>query len=248
MRTTLSRSTLICLALCFGMAQCATAAKPGLGLTRMKPVVTDSATPFNPSFAASNVLDDNKLTEYASQSLGTGTFIDFDFGASVDVTHFHHQNRNVNDQILQSQLTFSDTSDFSVVNVVANSHSAKPLLYKITGVWGNHEGSMLLWILILALFGCAVAVFGSNLPPSLRARVLGVQAWISIGFAVWIISFVIGAAYYGPQGRKLDAEIADGGVNSPAVRSRLGQIRMVGWIEMALLVIVVWAMVAKPGA
>jgi cytochrome c biogenesis factor len=48
------------------------------------------------------------------------------------------------------------TSDFSLVNVVANSHSAKPLLYKITGVWGNHEGSMLLWILILALFGAAV--------------------------------------------------------------------------------------------
>ncbi|MGE5766995.1 MAG: heme lyase NrfEFG subunit NrfE, partial [Bacteroidota bacterium] len=74
------------------------------------------------------------------------------------------------------------TSDFSVANVVQNSHSAKPLLYKVTGVWGNHEGSMLLWILILALFGSAVAVFGSNLPPSLRARVLGVQAWIGIGF------------------------------------------------------------------
>ena len=79
------------------------------------------------------------------------------------------------------------TSDFSVVNVVANSHSAKPLLYKITGVWGNHEGSMLLWILILALFGSAVAVFGSNLPPSLRARVLGVQAWISIGFMLFTL-------------------------------------------------------------
>src|SRR3546814_710095 len=74
------------------------------------------------------------------------------------------------------------TSDFTVANVVANSHSAKPLLYKITGVWGNHEGSMLLWILILALFGSAVAAFGGNLPPSLRARVLGVQAWIGIGF------------------------------------------------------------------
>ena len=56
------------------------------------------------------------------------------------------------------------TSDFSVANVVANSHSAKPLIYKITGVWGNHEGSMLLWVLILALFGAAVAMFGTNLP------------------------------------------------------------------------------------
>ena len=48
------------------------------------------------------------------------------------------------------------TSDFSVLNVVQNSHSAKPMLYKISGVWGNHEGSMLLWVLILAIFGAAV--------------------------------------------------------------------------------------------
>ena len=79
------------------------------------------------------------------------------------------------------------TSDFTVANVVANSHSAKPLLYKITGVWGNHEGSMLLWILILALFGSAVAAFGGNLPPTLRARVLGVQAWVGIGFLTFTL-------------------------------------------------------------
>jgi cytochrome c-type biogenesis protein CcmF len=79
------------------------------------------------------------------------------------------------------------TSDFSVANVVANSHSAKPLLYKISGVWGNHEGSMLLWSLILALFGAAVAVFGNNLPDSLRARVLGVQALIGLGFLAFIL-------------------------------------------------------------
>ena len=54
------------------------------------------------------------------------------------------------------------TSDFSVENVWRNSHSAKPLLYKISGVWGNHEGSMVLWVLILALFGAAVATFGSE--------------------------------------------------------------------------------------
>ncbi|MCW5753001.1 MAG: heme lyase NrfEFG subunit NrfE, partial [Alphaproteobacteria bacterium] len=61
-------------------------------------------------------------------------------------------------------------SDFSVLNVVNNSHSLKPLIYKISGVWGNHEGSMLLWVLILTLFGAAVAVFGGNLPRALRAR------------------------------------------------------------------------------
>ncbi len=73
-------------------------------------------------------------------------------------------------------------SDFSVLNVANNSHSAKPLLYKITGVWGNHEGSMLLWALILAVFGAAVAGCGGNLPPQLRARVLAIQALIAVGF------------------------------------------------------------------
>ncbi|HJN23045.1 MAG TPA: heme lyase CcmF/NrfE family subunit [Rhodospirillales bacterium] len=79
------------------------------------------------------------------------------------------------------------TSDFSLVNVVKNSHSAKPLLYKISGVWGNHEGSMLLWVLILALFGSAVAVFGRQLPAALGARVLGVQALIATGFYLFIL-------------------------------------------------------------
>ncbi|MBX3503646.1 MAG: heme lyase CcmF/NrfE family subunit [Alphaproteobacteria bacterium] len=78
-------------------------------------------------------------------------------------------------------------SDFSLLNVVANSHSSKPLLYKITGVWGNHEGSMLLWVLILALFGAAVAAFGSNLPATLRARVLAVQGLICLGFHAFIV-------------------------------------------------------------
>jgi cytochrome c-type biogenesis protein CcmF len=79
------------------------------------------------------------------------------------------------------------TSDFSVLNVVLNSHSAKPMLYKLSGVWGNHEGSLLLWALILAMFGAAVAVFGRNLPDTLRARVIGVQALIGIGFLLFIL-------------------------------------------------------------
>jgi cytochrome c-type biogenesis protein CcmF len=78
-------------------------------------------------------------------------------------------------------------SDFSVQNVFENSHSAKPLLYKVSGVWGNHEGSMLLWVLILAIFGAAVALFGDNLPPTLKARVLAVQGSIGLAFLTFII-------------------------------------------------------------
>src|SRR5881296_3040 len=78
-------------------------------------------------------------------------------------------------------------SDFSLANVAANSHSAKPLLYRLSGVWSNHEGSMLLWVFILALFGAAVALFGENLPPALRARVLAVQAMIGFGFLLFIL-------------------------------------------------------------
>ena len=78
-------------------------------------------------------------------------------------------------------------SDFSLVNVAENSNSTKPLLYKVTGVWSNHEGSMLLWVFMLSLFGAAVALFGRNLPPALRARVLAVQAMIGVGFLLFIL-------------------------------------------------------------
>jgi cytochrome c-type biogenesis protein CcmF len=78
-------------------------------------------------------------------------------------------------------------SDFSVATVAANSNSALPLLYKISGTWGNHEGSMVLWVLILSVFGMSVALFGGNLPPALRARVLSVQGMIAAGFLLFII-------------------------------------------------------------
>ncbi len=78
-------------------------------------------------------------------------------------------------------------SDFSVELAAQNSHSDKPMLYKITGVWGNHEGSMMLWITMLALFGAAMAVFGKHLPASLRARAVAVQAMIGAGFLGFIL-------------------------------------------------------------
>ncbi|WP_300065910.1 heme lyase CcmF/NrfE family subunit [uncultured Ruegeria sp.] len=79
------------------------------------------------------------------------------------------------------------TSDFSLRIVVENSHSAKPMLYKISGTWGNHEGSMLLWVLIVTLFGAMAAFFGGGLPPTLKARVLAVQSSVAVAFFAFIL-------------------------------------------------------------
>ena len=79
------------------------------------------------------------------------------------------------------------TSDFSLKLVVANSHTLKPMLYKVAGVWGNHEGSLLLWVLILSLFGACAAWFGGTLPPTLRARVLAVQGLIGVAFLAFLL-------------------------------------------------------------
>ncbi len=75
-------------------------------------------------------------------------------------------------------------SDFSVVNVVQNSHSAKPFIYKLTGVWGNHEGSMLLWVLILAAFGAAVAMTRDG---SLKFITLAAQGAIAAAFIAFVL-------------------------------------------------------------
>ncbi|MDE2364831.1 MAG: heme lyase CcmF/NrfE family subunit [Hyphomicrobiales bacterium] len=80
------------------------------------------------------------------------------------------------------------TSDFSLQVVAANSHTAKPLLYKVSGVWANHEGSMVLWVLILSIFGAAVAIFGDNVPNRLRSLVLAVHGAIAFGFLVFIVA------------------------------------------------------------
>jgi cytochrome c-type biogenesis protein CcmF len=78
-------------------------------------------------------------------------------------------------------------SDFSVRNVFENSNTAKPMLYKVTGVWGSHEGSMMLWVLMLTLFGGLVAALGRSLPMTLRARTLAIQGLLGLGTLAFII-------------------------------------------------------------
>ena len=79
------------------------------------------------------------------------------------------------------------TSDFSLKLVVENSHTAKPMLYKVAGVWGNHEGSLLLWVLALSGFGACAVWFGGNLPATLKARVLAVQGLIGVAFLAFTL-------------------------------------------------------------
>ncbi|MFG1298614.1 heme lyase CcmF/NrfE family subunit [Xanthobacter sp. V3C-3] len=79
------------------------------------------------------------------------------------------------------------TSDFTVINVVENSHSQMPLIYKVTSTWGNHEGSMLLWVFVLAFFGALVVMFGGNLPDRLKALVLAVQGAVGAAFLSFIL-------------------------------------------------------------
>ncbi|HRP77992.1 MAG TPA: heme lyase CcmF/NrfE family subunit, partial [Aquamicrobium sp.] len=106
-------------------------------------------------------------------------------------------------------------SDFSLVNVWENSHSAKPMLYKVTGVWGNHEGSMLLWVLILTFFGALVAWFGKNLPASLKANVLSVQGLVGAAFLLFILATSNPFARLDPapvEGRDLNPILQDIGL------------------------------------
>jgi cytochrome c-type biogenesis protein CcmF len=78
-------------------------------------------------------------------------------------------------------------SDFSVGLVAANSHTAKPMLYKLTGVWANHEGSMLLWVTVLALFGAVAALRAGRLGDRFRTVLLSAQGWVGLGFYAYLL-------------------------------------------------------------
>ncbi|OYU71717.1 MAG: heme lyase NrfEFG subunit NrfE [Alphaproteobacteria bacterium PA2] len=104
------------------------------------------------------------------------------------------------------------TSDFSVANVAANSHTEKPLIYKIAGTWGSHEGSMLLWCLALTGFGSAVAGLGRDLPKGLKALTVMTQGALGSVFLAYTVlaSNPFVRLYQAPvEGRSLNPLLQD---------------------------------------
>jgi cytochrome c-type biogenesis protein CcmF len=146
-------------------------------------------------------------------------------------------------------------SDFSVEVVAANSHTDKPLIYKLAGTWGNHEGSMLLWALILAIFGATVGVFGRTIPATLRARVLSVQGMIGLGFLAFILftSNPFGRLDPAPlQGLGLNPLLQDPGLASHPPMLYLGYVGFSTAFSFAIAALIggradaAWARYARP--
>jgi cytochrome c-type biogenesis protein CcmF len=107
------------------------------------------------------------------------------------------------------------TNDFSVLNVATNSNSHLPLQYRFAATWGSHEGSMLLWVLVLTIWTLAVTVFSRHLPEDVVARVLGVMGLVSVGFLAFMLftsnpfDRLLPAA---PDGRDLNPLLQDPGM------------------------------------
>src|SRR5689334_2322641 len=107
------------------------------------------------------------------------------------------------------------SEDFSVAYVAENSNSALPLFYRVTAVWGAHEGSLLLWILLLALWSVAVALASARLPPRFAARVLGVLGLVSFGFLLFTLATsnpFLRLDPAAPDGRDLNPILQDPGL------------------------------------
>ncbi|MGH8635246.1 MAG: cytochrome c biogenesis protein CcsA, partial [Burkholderiales bacterium] len=106
-------------------------------------------------------------------------------------------------------------NDFSVLNVATNSNSQLPLHYRVAATWGSHEGSLLLWALVLTLWTVAVTVFSRHLPGDVVARVLGVMGLVSVGFLAFLLftsnpfDRLLPAA---PDGRDLNPLLQDPGM------------------------------------
>jgi cytochrome c-type biogenesis protein CcmF len=146
-------------------------------------------------------------------------------------------------------------SDFSVLNVFENSHSAQPLIYKIAGVWGNHEGSLLLWLLLLLFFGVLVSALGFDLPATLRADALSVQAWIAAAFELLILSTANPFARLSDapfEGRELNPMLQDPGLAIHPPLLYLGYVGTAVTFSFAIAALVegtvdvVWARFVRP--
>jgi cytochrome c-type biogenesis protein CcmF len=147
------------------------------------------------------------------------------------------------------------TSDFSVKNVFENSHTDQPAIYRLSGVWGNHEGSILLWVLILVLFGACVAMFGRNIPTLLKSTTLAVQSLISAAFLLFILltsNPFLRLFPAPPEGRSLNPILQDPGL---AVHPPLLYVGYVGFsivfsFAAAALIIgridAAWARIVRP--
>ena len=111
----------------------------------------------------------------------------------INHSKFKLNSITVNGLLISSILSFllliylHVVSDFSVLNVFQNSHSSKPLFYKISGVWGNHEGSMLMWILVLTIFNYFINKFLNSKNSSFISKSLETQALITTGFILFTI-------------------------------------------------------------
>ena len=109
------------------------------------------------------------------------------------------------------------TSDFSVENVAMHSNSQLPAHYRFAATWGSHEGSLLLWSLMLAGWGAAVTFFSRNLPQTLRARVLAVMGLVAVGFLLFLLATsnpFTRLSPPAPEGRDLNPLLQDPGTVS----------------------------------
>ena len=147
------------------------------------------------------------------------------------------------------------TSDFSVLNVIANSHSMKPLMYKIAGVWGNHEGSMLLWILILSIFGAGIAYTPSIKNELLRKRALGVQGLLTIGFisfSLFTSNPFLRTLDIPPDGNSLNPVLQDPGLTFHPPTLYIGYVGFSAVFSLAAAALLIgkvdeaWAKIVKP--
>lgn len=148
-------------------------------------------------------------------------------------------------------------SDFSLVNVIENSHSLKPFIYKISGVWGNHEGSMLLWALVLSLCGALIALFSAAMADKLRADALSVQGLLGAAFLLFILltSNPFARVAQAPwEGRDLNPILQDPGLAIHPPLLYLGYVGFSVVFSFAAAALIggridaAWARVARPWA